>query len=241
MIPKSAKQRRREPTKEAKEARKAAIKAREAPQPVKVTRGDKVEVVPPDAFEKPPPKPPFELTGKQRRELLERLTPRIAFPKTKPCPTTKGDVLDVSSKLYIAVTGVGVSESKEEWEIHYDVHDQRGHNLGKFAGYSTSAEGSIATKKGREEQPMGGPQFRDETEQEAVSKVEQEQISGESRADRITRLKARRVLARAQLREMEGEDIGSEVLWGLRLTIQRLTERIEHEERSQGSQAQEAA
>jgi len=247
VIRKSEEQKRREPTKAEKLARREAKKAIETGQPITVVRAGDAEIVSADAFVKPPPKPPFELTGKQRQELLERGRPRITFDRRpsiystedEPCPITVGEIYVVTSQLSFVVTGI--SETKAEWELHYRIFDERAHNLGKASGYTNSSQGSIATTKKREEQPLGGPQFRDEKEGEALTEEEHAAIVEESREDRIKRLGAHRTLLEGQHRQMEAEGIQADIKWGLRRAIQKLTHRIESEQRALADRATEAA
>ena len=231
MIPKSEKQKQRDKAGRVdRVARKEVHDAIKSPHPVTVCSAPgQAEVVSPDAFEKPPPEPPFKLTGKQRRELLERRSPRLAFPKDKPCPITVGEVYAVSTKLSFVVTGIAVT--KTDHELHYSLLDERAHNLGKATGYSASSQGSIATRKPREEQPLSGPQFRDEAEGEALEQSELEAIVGESREDRIGRLQAHRIVLERQHQKMETEGIPSDVKWGLRRAIQVLKDKVEREKR----------
>jgi len=198
-----------------------------------------VDKVAGQAFVKPPPEPPFKLTGKQYRELTERSRPRIAFPKDEPCPITRGEVYPVTTQLSFVVTGI--SETKTEWELHYELLDERPHNLGKLTGYASSQKASIATRKPREDQPLGGPQFRAETEPGALEDSEREEIVGESRADRLKRLKAHRVLLREQHRRMEQEGVQADVRWGIRLAITSLTQRIDNEQRRLEEEGKAAA
>jgi hypothetical protein len=247
VIPKSEKQQRREAGRVADRAERAEeVGAAEASRrEVKVYKDEpfaadekEITVADESSFAKPPPKPPFELTSRQYRELTERQRPRIAFPKDEPCPITRGEVYEVTSKLSFVVTGI--TETKTEFELHYELLDERLHNLGRFTGYATSQEGSIATKKAREEQPAGGPQFRDETEPGPLEKPDLEEVIGESRADRTKRLKAHRTLLREQHRRMEKEGVQADVRWAVRLAIKNLDQRIDHEERQLGG-TQEAA
>jgi len=231
VIKKSDEQRRREAAREGdRRSRAELVEASKAERrQVTVRKDDEVVVADQGQFAKPPAPPPFALTGRQRRELLERRASRITFPKDEPCPITVGEVYEITSMLSFVVTGI--SDTKTEFELHYDLLDERAHNLGKVVGYSSSSQGSIATRKAPEEQPLGGPQFRDETEGEALSPAEHDRIASESREDRIKRLQAHRTLLERQHRAMEEEGLSADIKWGLRRAISALTDRIDGEKR----------
>lgn|GEM_PF-6281873 len=185
-----------------------------------------VDTVAEKSFAKPPPEPPFKLTGKQYRELTERLRPRIAFPKEEPCPITKGEVYPVTSKLSFVVTGI--TETKTEWELHYTLLDDRAHTLGKLSGYVDGGRGAIATRKGieGEGERLGGPEFSPETEPEAVAEEERGLIAAESKDETLTRLQQNRVKLQADHDRMQREGLPSTVLWGIRRSIAQLDQRI---------------
>jgi hypothetical protein len=239
VIRKSETQRQREEErKEDRERREAATAEAEAGrESVTIYKGDpfaprgKAETVAAESLEKPPPEPPFKLTGKQRRELLDGDLPRITFPKDKPCPITVGEVYPVTSQFAFVVIGIG--ESKEDWLLHYQPLDHRARHLGKAGDYSSSDVSAIATKKGIEEVPLSGPQFRPEKEQEPVSKREQTKMTEEDRAERLKRMRGNLKILQDNLGRLERLEEAADVCWGVRRAITALKGRIERESRAQ--------
>lgn len=248
VIRKSAKQVEREAARQRdREARQAAqAQAEVERETVRVYVGEpfapgggEVDVASASSFIKPERPPAFELTGRQRQELLRRDRPRIVFPKDEPCPISVGEVYPITSQLALVVTGI--SEGKTEFELLYQLLDERAHNLGKVADYASSSRASIATQKAVEEVPLTGPQFRPETEPEAVSKKEQIEMSNEDRTARIERLKKSRHEIRENLDALRDVPGTSSARWAGKRAVEAITKRIEHEERGLGKPLPEAA
>lgn len=239
MIRKSEKQRQREEArKEDRERREAAAAQAEASrESVTIYEGDpfapngKAKTVAGGSLENPPPEPPFKLTGKQRRELLDGDLPRITFPKDKRCPITVGEVYPVTTQFAFVVVGIG--ENKTDWLLHYQPLDHRSRHLGKAGDYSSSDVSAIATKKGVESLPLSGPQFRPEKEQEPVSKREQTKMTEEDRAARLKRMRDSLKILQDNLCRLERLEEASDVCWGVRRAITALKGRIERESRAQ--------
>lgn len=161
--------------------------------------------LPDDAFEKPKPKPPLHLSAEQRNAIFQGGLPRITIERSaerpKPCPVSARDEIELSSQVSIVVAGV--KETATEFELHYRVVDTRARLLGKAEGYASSPSSAIATHKAPEEQPMGGPQFRQETEPEAISREDQEAMTQNINEESLERLRVNRDSLKAQLAEMK--------------------------------------
>lgn len=187
---------------------------------------------------KPPPAVPFKLAGRQRQELLQGLLPRITFPKDKPCPITPGEVYPLTSQF--AFVAIGIGETKSDWLLHYQPLDRRSRHLGKAGDYCGSERGAISTSKGIEDQPLGGPQFRPEKEQEPVSKREQTKMSEEDRAERLTQMRGNLKILQDNLGRLERLGESSDVCWGVRRAITALKTRIERQAKQQKEEARAA-
>jgi hypothetical protein len=239
VIRKSQAQRDRESHREADRTKRAAALAvaEEQRESVRIYNGDPfapagdVAEVAATTLEKPPPEPPFKLAGTQRQELLQGLLPRITFPKDKPCPTSLGEVYTVTAQFAFVVIGIG--ETKSDWLLHYQPLDRRSRHLGKAGDYCGSERGAIATTKGIEDQPLGGPQFRPEKEQEPVSKREQTKMSEEDRAERLTQMRGNLKILQDNLGRLERLGEPSDVCWGVRRAITALKARIERQAKQQ--------
>lgn len=248
MIPKSPKQLRREPSKKEKEARRSAKRATRSVQPVTVYSGTPFEhpadtvTAPASQFAKPhqaaprPQGPRLKLKASVRRELFAGGHPRLAFPRKSPkgrrtykCPVKAGDVVELSSCVSIVVTGT--SESKTEYEVHYELQDAR------------AASFSIGTRKGIEgEERMGGPRFEGEADcREGLPDSIHRALALESNADVLARLRERRNDIKRQHDQMQEEGLPSTVLWGLRRSVSQLDQRIEGLEREFGGAEAQAA
>lgn len=235
---KSAKQLEREAARaEERERRQAAQAASGAErEQVRLYHGDAfapagdVEVVDAGALQKPPAPLPFKLTGDQRLALQQGKPPRIAFPRSKPCPVTVGEVYPVAPSLWFVVTGI--RETRKDHELHYEVHDERvrGRHLGRGVGYASSTAGAIPTEQAPD--PGDGPregQFRPEREPEALTQKEQTKMSDTTRAERIKEMAESLRQQKDNLAKLERLPGTGEVCWAIRRAITALEGRIKRE------------
>lgn len=78
--------------------------------------------------------------------------------------------------------------------------------LGKQAGYVTSGQGAIGTRRGPEPDAMGGPVFRAEVEPEAVDSRYQRRLSEEKAMDNAKRQEKGRQREKLLEKEQEAAD-----------------------------------
>lgn len=111
----------------------------------------------------------------------------ILWPKdaNEPVVGNKYTVQTSADKEGIAnIIVQAVSELPEGWKATVKIDGDPVRLLGKAAGYSTSSQGAIGTRKPRDAAPINGPQFRSEVEPEAVDESTQRRITAQGRHNR---------------------------------------------------------